>query len=66
MTLAEAVQTGKKFKRVWWNQYFSPGSAVYLLNTGDILATDWEVEEDHKFCPTCEQEIELAKEPIDE
>lgn len=49
MTLIEALQTGLKFKRPHHHQEYYDSyknDYVYVLRSMDILATDWEVEEE--------------------
>lgn len=54
MTLQEAIKSGKNFRRegdIWLQTVGGDIDAVdamqmYTINNGDILATDWELEED--------------------
>ena len=45
MTLIEAVKSGKRFKRKDFELYYEPGS-VCRYSYEDIVAEDWEIEED--------------------
>lgn len=54
MTLIEAINTGKKFKRK--HDKHEPLHCYYYFNKEDILATDWEVEE---------EKYEITKDELD-
>jgi hypothetical protein len=46
MTIIEAVNQNKPFKRQHWTSCFEPHRSDLLnLTCEDLLATDWEVEE---------------------
>jgi hypothetical protein len=56
MTLIEAVESGKPFKRTCWSSYERMDKRNILgLSTEDILADDWEIQE---------EKIEITREQL--
>ena len=47
MNILEAIKSGKRFRRPIWIIYYSANQEEFFeLTDEDILATDWEVEEE--------------------
>lgn len=59
MTIIEAIKSGKRFRRGCgeFSKWAANGEFQYILRKEDILATDWEVEE---------EKIEVTKEQLRE
>lgn len=65
MTIQEAIRSGKRFKRpegtVWWSAHTTaPFTSTHtlILNSCDLFATDWEVEEER--IEITQQDLALA------
>lgn len=59
MNFIEAVKTGKKFKRAHWDTFYSNYTVcpAQELNRMDVLAADWQVEEEKVTLTKTELEI---------
>lgn len=45
MTLIEALQSEKRFKRPMHTSYFIPGCCTTTFSSEDVLATDWFIKD---------------------